>query len=361
MPLFEPLTLGGLVLPNRIVMAPLGRARGEPASREPTALVAQYYVQRASAGLIISEATHVSADSVSRRGGTAIHTEGQVAAWRKVADAVHEAGGRIFQQLFHLGRKADPALLPTGSWPGGPSAIAARAEFATPQGPKPFPVPRVLELDEIARTVEAFGAAAANARRAGFDGVEIHAANGYLIDQFLRDGANQRHDHYGGSVEGRARFLLEIVEATTAHWPSNRVGVRLSPHPHPDGTRDAAPRLLTRHVAERLAARDLAYLHLVEPAATAPAERMAPTARAAFAAPLIVCGGFDRASAQAALTEDRADLVAFGAGFIANPDLVERLRRDAPWNAPDPSTFYSGGAAGYVDYPVLTSAVETVS
>lgn len=361
MSLFQPLELGGLVLPNRIVMAPLGRARGTPASREPTGLVAQYYVQRASAGLIISEATHISADTVSRRGTTAIHTEGQVAAWRKVTDAVHEAGGRIFQQLFHLGRKADPALLPAGSWPGAPSAIAARAEFATPQGPKPFPVPRALERDEIARIVEAFGIAAANARRAGFDGVEIHGANGYLIDQFLRDGANQRHDRYGGEVEGRVRFLLEIVDAVTAHWPANRIGVRLSPHPHPDGTQDAAPKRLTRHVAEHLAWRGLAYLHLVEPAATAPSARIAPTAREAFAAPLIVCGGYDLASAQAVLAEGRADLVAFGAGFIANPDLVARLRVNAPWNEPDPTTFYSGGAAGYIDYPVLRPALEVVT
>ena len=361
MSLFEPLTLGGLVLPNRIVMAPLGRARGTPASREPTGLVTQYYVQRASAGLLISEATHISADTVSRRGTTAIHTEGQVAAWRKVTDAVHEVGGRIFQQLFHLGRKADPGLLPAGSWPGAPSAIAARAEFATHQGPKPFPVPRALERDEIARIVEAFSVAAANARRAGFDGVEIHGANGYLIDQFLRDGANQRHDRYGGEIEGRVRFLLEVVDAVTAHWPADRVGVRLSPHPHPDGTLDAAPKRLSRHVAERLAKRGLAYLHLVEPVATAPSERIAPIVREAFAGPVIVCGGYDRASAQAVLAEGRADLVAFGAGFIANPDLVERLRRDAAWNAPDPSTFYSGGAAGYIDYPVLRPAPEVVS
>jgi len=361
MSLFQPQKLGALALPNRIVMAPLGRAGGTPASREPTALVAQYYVQRASAGLIISEATHISADTVSRRGTTAIHTEGQVAAWRKVTDAVHEAGGRIVQQLFHLGRKADPALLPTGAWPLAPSAIAARAEFATPQGPKPFPVPRALERDEIARVVEAFGVAAANARRAGFDGVEINGANGYLIDQFLRDGANQRHDRYGGDVEGRARFLLEVVDAVTPHWGADRVGVRLSPHPHPDGTQDAAPRRLYRYVAERLAARDLAYLHLVEPVATAPADRIAPVVRQAFAGPLILCGGFDKASGENALTEGRADLIAFGAGFIANPDLVERLRRDAPWNAPDPSTFYSGGAAGYVDYPVLEPVAEAVS
>jgi len=361
MSLFQPLTLGSLVLPNRVIMAPLGRARGTPASREPTPLVADYYVQRASAGLIISEATHISADTVSRRGTTAIHTEGQVAAWRRVTDAVHEAGGRIFQQLFHLGRKADPALLPAGAWPGAPSAIAARAEFATPQGPKPFPVPRALERDEIARVVEAFAIAAANARRAGFDGVEIHGANGYLIDQFLRDGANQRHDRYGGDIEGRARFLLEVVDAVIPHWGAAGVGVRLSPHPHADGTQDTTPRRLSQYVAERLAARGLAYLHLAEPAATPLADRIAPTVRKAFGGPLILCGGFDKASAQAALVEDRADLIAFGAGYIANPDLVERLRRDAPWNAPDPTTFYSGGAAGYVDYPALRSVPEAVS
>jgi N-ethylmaleimide reductase len=358
MPLFQPLKVGDLTLANRVVMAPLGRARATPASREPTALVADYYVQRASAGLIISEATHISADSVSRRGTTAIHTDSQVAAWRHVTDAVHEAGGRIFQQLFHLGRKADPALLPAGGWPRAPSAIAADAVYATPSGPKPFPVPRALEREEIPTLVKAFGQAAANAKRAGFDGVEIHGANGFLIDQFLRDGANRRQDAYGGDVDGRARFLLEVFDAVATRWGPGRVGVRFSPHPLADGTRDDAPGRLLRHAAGQLARRGAAYIHLVEPADTPEERRIAPIVRQAFAGPLIVCGGYDKTSAEAALAEGNADLVAFGVGYIANPDLVERLRRNAAWNTPDPDTFYVGGAAGYTDYPVLRPVAE---
>ncbi|MBO9708892.1 MAG: alkene reductase [Caulobacter sp.] len=358
MTLFSPQRVGALDLPNRIVMAPLGRARGAPASREPTALVAQYYAQRASAGLIVSEATHISAETVSRRGTTAIHTEGQVAAWSRVTDAVHASGGRIFQQLFHLGRKADPALIPDGGWPRGPSAIAANATYATPGGPKPFPAPRALERSEIPPLVEAFARAAANARRAGFDGVEIHGANGFLIDQFLRDGANLRQDLYGGDVDGRSRFLLEIVDAIAGQIGANRVGVRFSPHPLADGTQDTEPGRLLKHAATQLEKRAVAYIHLVEPAETPVDARIAPIVRQNFSGPLILCGGYDKTSAETALREGRTDLVAFGVGYIANPDLVERLRRDAPWNTPDPDTFYSGGAAGYTDYPALRPVTE---
>jgi len=208
MALFSPLRAGALVLPNRVVMAPLGRARGDHEQRTPTASGATYYAQRATAGLIVSEATHVSADSVCRPGTTAIHSEEQVAAWRRVTDAVHAAGGRIVQQLFHLGRKADPARLPGGGLPAAPSAVAAVGTFATPEGPRPSPVPRMLANDEILAVVRAFGRAAENARRAGFDGVEIHGANGFLVDQFLRDGANLRTDDHGGPRQNRARFLL---------------------------------------------------------------------------------------------------------------------------------------------------------
>ncbi|MET0794714.1 MAG: alkene reductase [Polyangiaceae bacterium] len=351
--LFEAMCVGALTLPNRIVMAPLGRARADAQNREPTPSVVAYYVQRATAGLIISEATHISPNSVSRPGTSAIHNDTQVAAWRRVTDAVHLAGGRIVQQLFHLGRKADPARLPNGGLPGAPSAIAAKGEFSTPNGPQPFPVPRVLELDEIPGLVEEFRAAALNSKRAGFDGIEIHGANGFLIDQFLRDGANQRSDRYGGSIENRARFLLEVLDATSAVFGADRVGVRVSPHAVADGLSDSTPRETFRYVAEQLERRGVAYLHLIEPANTPLAARFASGLREAFHGPLIVCGGFDRASAQRTLNERHAELIAFGAGFIANPDLVERLRRDAPWNTPDPSTFYSGGDRGYVDYPFL--------
>jgi len=356
MSLFSPFRIGPLELPNRIVMAPLGRARAHVERREPTASVVAYYVQRATAGLIVSEATHVAFDSVSRPGTAAIHTDGQVEAWRRVTDAVHAAGGRIFQQLFHLGRKADPERLPYVGLPKAPSAIAAMGEFSTPSGPRPFPVPRALATDEVAGIVAEFRAAAANARRAGFDGVEIHGANGFLIDQFLRDAANQRDDAYGGPVQNRARFLLEVVDAVASVFGAERVGVRLSPHAKADGMGDSTPANTFEHAARQLGQRGLAYLHLIEPVGTAREDALAPVVRRAFPGPLILCGGFERASAQAALDEARADLIAFGVGFIANPDLVERLRRDAPWNVPDTATFYSGGDKGYTDYPFLNVA-----
>lgn len=340
-------------------MAPLGRARAHEATREPTPTVVRYYSQRATAGLLISEATHVSPDSVSRPGTSAIHSEGQVAAWHRVTDAVHAAGGRIFQQLFHLGRKADPARLPKGGLPAAPSAIAAKGEFSTAEGPRPFPVPRPLATEEIPQVVEEFGRAAANSKRAGFDGVEIHGANGFLVDQFLRDGANRRTDNYGGSVENRARFLLDVVDAAAASFGADRVGVRISPHARGDGTDDSTPLATFGYVAKQLRAQRVAYLHLIEPVATPAEDRFAPAIRAAFRGPLILCGGFDRRSAWEAVADGRADLIAFGVGFIANPDLVERLRRNAPWNTPDPATFYTGGEKGYTDYPFLDAATET--
>jgi N-ethylmaleimide reductase len=351
--LFSSLRVGAIELPNRVIMAPLGRARADVQSREPNASVVTYYVQRASAGLIISEATHVAADSVSRPGTSAIHSEGQVQAWRRVTDAVHDAGGRIFQQLFHLGRKADPARLPYVGLPKAPSAIAALGEFSTPAGPRPFPVPRELELGEVPALVAQFRTAAENAQRAGFDGVEIHGANGFLIDQFLRDSANRRRDDYGGAVEKRAKFLLQVVDAVVSVFGVGRVGVRLSPHATADGTTDSSPHQTFAHAAERLSERGIAYLHLIEPVGTPVAQQLGAVVRRAFNGPLMLCGGFERPTAQAALDEGRADLVAFGVGFIANPDLVERLRRNAAWNTPDPSTYYSGGDQGYIDYPFL--------
>lgn len=353
MSLFHPIRLGALTLPNRIVMAPLGRSRADARTREPTPSVATYYAQRATAGLIVTEATHVSPNSVSRPGSAAIHATRHAVAWGRVTAAVHAAGGRIFQQLFHLGRKADPARLPYAGLPISPSAIAARGTFNTPDGPRPFPAPRALETDEIAPLVAEFAGAAANARAGGFDGVELHAANGFLIDQFLRDGSNARRDRYGGSPENRARFLLEIFDAAASVFGEGRVGVRISPHARADGTDDTAPNALFAHVATALRARGAAYLHLIEPVGTPEPERLAPRLRACFGGPLIVCGGLDRASALRTLEAGDADLVAFGTGFIANPDLPERLRRDAAWNPPDPSTFYGGGDAGYIDYPFL--------
>lgn len=361
MSLFSSAPLGHLTLANRVVMAPLGRARSDEQTRQPLPRVATYYRQRASAGLIISEATHVSAESVSRPGGSAIHDDAQVEAWKPVTAAVHAEGGRIFQQLFHLGRKAHPHRLPGNLLPVAPSAIAAIGEVSTPNGQQPFPVPRALESEEIAQRVEDFRIAARNAGRAGFDGVEIHAANGYLIDQFLRDGANQRDDAYGGSVVNRARFLLEIVDAAIGELGAQRVGVRISPNVEYDGIRDSEPLALYSHVARELQRRGIAYLHLIEPDATPQERRLAPTLRQLFSGPLILAGDFDRDSARAAIEQGRADFVAFGRLFIANPDLVERFRQDAPLNAPDEASFYVGGDQGYIDYPFLQPQREAVA
>jgi N-ethylmaleimide reductase len=351
--LFEKGRIGPLTLPNRIVMAPLGRARSSDPAREPLPRVATYYTQRATAGLIVSEATHVSPDSVSRPGGSAIHTDGQVAAWRPVTQSVHAAGGHIFQQLFHLGRKAHPWRLPGNALPVAPSAIAARGELPTPGGAQPFPVPRALAQQEIGGIVDEFRRAAIRSDEAGFDGVEVHAANGYLIDQFLRGFSNQRDDAYGGSIRNRARFLLEIVDALIPVLGAGRVGVRVSPHATGDGIGDADPASLYAYVAEQLQARGVAYLHLIEPDATPPGVKLAPALRRIFKGPLILCGGFARESALRALEEDRADFIAFGALYIANPDLVERFRVGGPYNEPDRDTFYVGGDKGYIDYPAL--------
>ena len=358
MALFQPGRIGSLDVPNRIVMAPLGRARNQVETRAPQDRAVTYYRQRASAALIISEATHVSPASVSRPGTGAIHSEEQVVAWRRVTNAVHQAGGRIFQQLFHLGRKADPERLPGGLAPVAPSAVAASGFLPTPDGgQKPFPVPRALELEEITGLIEEFRCAAENAQRAGFDGIEVHAANGFLIEQFLRDDANQRHDAYGGSVETRARVLLEVVDAAISVFGASGVGVRLSPHFTVDGPGASDPHLQFSYIAWALAKRDIAYLHLIEPDATPADRKLGAPIRHAFTGPLILAGGFDRDSASRAIEEGRADFVAFGRLYIANPDLVARFQiADSPLNPPDEARFYVGGDEGYIDYPTVEAA-----
>ncbi len=323
-------------------------------------MVADYYAQRASAGLIISEASSVSPLSVSRPHAAAIYSDVHARGWQRVADRVHAAGGRIFQQIYHLGRKSDPSRMPQGAPPVAPSAIAARGQINGINGPVAFAVPRALETAEITDVVGEFKAAALNAKSAGMDGVEIHGANCYLIDQFLRDGSNRRTDRYGGSVENRARFLLEVVDAVVAVLGPKRVGVRLSPHARGDGIFDTDPAATFGYAAAALADLGIAYLHLIE--ATKPglpqsppegAQPLMAILRRAFRGPLIVNGGYDKASANAVIAAGAADLVAFAALYIANPDLVERFRRDAPLNPPDPSSFHQGGAKGYIDYPTL--------
>jgi N-ethylmaleimide reductase len=357
--IFAPYTIGPLRLKNRIVMAPLTRSRAEDGNL-PSKMAAEYYSQRAGAGLIITEATQAGAGGQGYISTPGIHSPEQVAAWRKVTDAVHQKGGLIFVQLWHVGRISHPDFR-NGEPPVAPSAIAPRGvQTYTAQGLKDIPVPRALEKDEIRGIVEEFRTAAANAKTAGFDGVEVHGANGYLLDQFLEDGTNQRTDEYGGSMENRARLLFEVIDAVGQVWGRDLVGVRLSPGGTFNDMCDCHPTETFSFVAKRLASMKLAYLHLIEPSG-APGEHPAPDLSARFFRPifpgtLIVAGGYTLERANAVLKAGLADLIAFGQPFLANPDLVERLRRGAPLNAPNPATYYGGGAEGYIDYPTLEKA-----
>ncbi|MBD2201938.1 alkene reductase [Calothrix sp. FACHB-1219] len=360
--LFSPYQLGNLELPNRIVMAPLTRQRAGQGN-VPHELNATYYVQRASAGLIIAEATQISLQGQGYPNTPGIHSPEQVAGWKLVTDAVHQQGGRIFLQLWHVGRISHPDLQPNGELPIAPSAIAPQeGQALTFEGLKPFVTPRALETSEIPVIVEQYRQAAANALAAGFDGVEIHAANGYLIDQFLRDGTNQRTDEYGGSIENRVRFLREIVEAVTSVWDSKRVGVRLSPSGTFNDMRDSNPLETFGYIAQVLSQFDLAYLHLIE--STDADIRHGGTAvptdylREMYTGTLIVCGGYTAEKGNAVLANQQADLIAFGSLFIANPDLPRRLALNAPLNQPIPESFYGGGEKGYTDYPFWSPANE---
>ena len=354
--LFSPVRLGALLLPNRVVMAPMTRSRAS-AEGVPGPLAATYYAQRASAGLIVSEAAHVAPRGIGYPGTPGIHTERQAAGWRGVTEAVHEHGGRIFLQLWHVGRISHPCMQPNGELPVAPSAIAARGQIFTICGMQPFVTPRPLETAEIGRLVEQFARAAQMAKAAGFDGVDIHAANGYLIDQFLRDGSNIRNDRYGGSIENRARLLLEIVEAVIGEWGGDRVGVRLSPLSPYNSMSDTDPLATSAHVAASLRRLRVGYLHVAEPGpghplATPMGCRLLQAVRGAFPGMFVVDGGRDRPSAEAAIAAANADLVALATPFISNPDLLDRLLRGLPLNAPDPETFYTGGEHGYTDYPI---------
>jgi N-ethylmaleimide reductase len=363
MDLFSPIRVGALELPHRIVMAPMARARSG-LDRAPTPMVADYYAQRAGAAFLITEASTVSPVSVSRPHASGAYLNIHRDGWKLVTEKVHAKGGRIFQQLYHLGRKADPSRMPEGIPPVAPSPIAAKGQVAGANGPVDFAVPRPLALAEIPDVVAEFRAAAQKSLAAGMDGAEIHGANAYLIDQFLRNGANHRDDAYGGSIANRARFLLEVVDAVVSVFGAPRVGVRLSPHSRGDGIGDSDPTALYAYVASALAERHIAYLHLVEAVVDglpqSPAAGSVPVkaaVRRAFAGPLIVNGGYTRESADAIIASGEADMVAFGALFIANPDLVERFRRHAPFNKPDPSSFHNGGPQGYIDYPTLDKAM----
>lgn len=353
--LFDPVRLGDLDLANRIVMAPLTRNRAS-AGEVPSALSATYYGQRASAGLIISEATQICALGQGYIATPGIHSPAQIEGWKAVTRAVHERGGKIVAQLWHVGRISHVSLLPAGEQPVAPSAIRAQSQTVTAEGFVDVSEPRALRLDEIPALVAQYRQAARNAIDAGFDGVEVHGANGYLLDQFLRDGSNQRTDAYGGSIENRARLLIEVLEAVSQEIGNGRTGLRLSPVTPFNDMRDSDPQRLFNHVAERVAPLKLAYLHVIEGAAGGPRD-VAPFDYAALRerahTPWMLNNGYDRQMALDAITSGAADAVAFGRPFIANPDLVERLRANGPLNEPDVSTFYGGGAKGYTDYPTM--------
>ncbi len=354
-PLFTPYPLGPLTLPNRVIMAPMTRNRAGP-GQVPTELMATYYAQRASAGLIITEATQASLQGYGYPNTPGIHTDAQVEGWRRVTDAVHARGGRIFLQIWHVGRVSHPVMQPGGALPVAPSAIAATGELFTTEGKKSFVTPRALELEEIPGIVREFAEGARRAKEAGFDGVEVHGANGYLLDQFLRDGSNHRTDAYGGTVEKRARLLLEVTEAMAKVLGADRVGVRLSPTNPFNSMSDSDPVRTFSYAAEALDKLGLAYLHVMAPAApTQGTPWMLPLLRERFRGTLMVNGGYSRESANAVMEQRLADLVSFGAPFLANPDLPERLASSAPLNTPDVATFYGGTERGYTDYPALAA------
>ncbi|MBI1732158.1 MAG: alkene reductase [Gammaproteobacteria bacterium] len=342
--LFTPLMMADLQLPSRIVMAPMTRSRAG-AGNAPTCMMATYYLQRAGAGLIISEATQVSPQAVGYPGTPGIHSYDQIAGWRNVTDAVHGAGGRIFVQLWHVGRISHPSWQPDGQLPVAPSAIRPAGEAMTADGMQPFVTPRALDTDEIPGIVEQFARAAANARAAGFDGAELHAANGYLLDQFLRDGSNRRTDRYGGSAENRCRLLLEVTAAVGDVLGAGRVGVRLSPDGTFNDMHDSDPVRTFGTAVQLLNRIRPAYLHVSE------GKYDCSPLRRAFNGLYMANSGYDFARGSAALASGTADLIAYGTSFIANPDLPARFADNLPLAPADPATFYGGDKRGYTDYP----------
>lgn len=361
--LFDPITVGDVTLKNRVIMAPLTRMRSKQPGNIPHELNAKYYQQRASAGLIISEATQVSQQGQGYPGTPGIHSDDQVAGWKKVTEAVHGAGGKIFLQLWHVGRISHRSHQPNGELPVAPSAIQPSGGiYSADWQPVAFETPRALETAEIAGIIADFRRGAENAKKAGFDGVEVHGANGYLLDQFLQDGSNKRSDQYGGSIENRARLLLEIVDQAIAVWGAGRVGVRLSPYGTFNDMGDSDPVKLFSYVLEQLGSRGIAYAHLVEPRSSlaggqdsvvteAPETRT--IFRKSFKGTLISAGGYVRDEALKAVESGTVDAVAFGRLFISNPDLPKRLELGSELNSYDRQSFYGGGEKGYTDYPAL--------
>ncbi len=354
--LFKSIQVGELLLPNRIIMAPLTRCRAS-AGRVPNALMAEYYSQRASAGLILSEATSVTPQGVGYPDTPGIWSDAQVAGWKLVTKAVHAAGGRIFLQLWHVGRISHPDYL-EGELPVAPSAIAPQGHVSLLRPQREYVTPRALALAEIPAIIEAYRKGAENAKQAGFDGVEIHGANGYLLDQFLQDSTNRRSDAYGGSIENRARLLLEVTDAAISVWGADRVGMHLAPRGDAHTMGDSNPSHTFGYVAEQLGKRGIAFIFTRESLGE---NRIGPELKRRFGGVLIANEGFGRETAQQVLAAGEADAVAFGKLFIANPDLPRRLRLNAPLNPPHPETFYGYGLrdpqVGYTDYASLTAEV----
>jgi N-ethylmaleimide reductase len=357
--LFEPYQLGPITLPNRLVMAPLTRNRAI-AGMVPSPLAVEYYGQRASAGLLITEASQISQQGQGYQDTPGIYSKEQVNGWRKVTERVHDRGGRIFIQIWHVGRVSHTSLQPNDGAPVAPSAIRANGKTFVGGTFTDISEPRALSLEEIPGIIDGFRRATVNAIEADFDGVEIHGANGYLLDQFAKDGANKRRDAYGGPIENRARLMLEVAKAVASEAGPERTGIRISPVTPSNDISDSNPQPLFEHIVDHLNAMKLVYIHVIEGATGGPRD-IAPfdygSLRKRFKGAYIANNGYDFALANKVLAANEADLIAFGKLFIANPDLVERLKRGAPLNAPDKATFYGGDAKGYTDYPALSEAL----
>lgn len=354
--IFDPVQIGDISLSNSIMMAPLTRGRAGD-SRVPNDLMVQYYAQRAEAGLIVSEATAISKQGYGWAGAPGIYTDAMEDGWKKVTEAVHKRGGKMVLQLWHMGRLSHP-VFQDGELPVAPSAITPEGRTRDGTGSKPYVQPRALDKEELPGIVDDYVMATRRALRAGFDGVEIHGANGYLLDQFIRDGSNQRTDEYGGTVENRLRFPLQVVAAVVAEAGAGRTGIRLSPTNPNGGTKDSNPAKTFTSAANALSGFNLAYLHVMEPypdsgKAFPDVPYVLPAIRSSYQGNIIVNGGYDLSHGNDAVNSGLAQGVAYGVPFLANPDLVQRLKRNAPLNTPDPATFYAGGAEGYIDYPVM--------
>ena len=355
MDLFSQYELGNIKLQNRMVMAPMTRCRAL-LGNIPNPLAVTYYAQRSQAGLIITEGSQVSPEGVGYIRTPGIYSPEQVVGWREITEAVHRAGGKIFLQLWHVGRVSHPDFL-NGELPVAPSALPVEGVVHTPSGKKKIETPRDIELDEIPSIINQFRKGAENAKFAGFDGVEIHGANGYLLDQFLRDGSNRRTDQYGGRIQNRVRLPLEVVEAVIDVWGAERVGYRISPHFQRYSMFDSNPSKTFSYFAKELSNLKLGYLHMIERVGgymqVAPEARFASAIRGIFEGTFVLNGGYDAEKGNEAIQKCKADLISYGTPFLANPDLPDRFKRNAPLNTPDTDTFYVGEEMGYIDYPVL--------